>query len=263
MLAQRVGSAALGVPIIILLIYAGGPWYVAAVATALAIATLEFQHMRRDWLDPVSLLTAALAGGIAVGAYVGQVEWLAWIAGALVLTPLAAAARPADADRAIDLLWTLGGVTYVGFLGSFIVLLRYIDFDGRDWVLLALISTFAIDTAAYFTGRIFGRHALAPRISPKKTVEGFAGGYMAGFAAVLLCNYFFDLGTTPAQITGLALALPPAATLGDLAESAIKRAMDVKDASELIPGHGGVLDRLDSVLFTFAVTYLFTQWVVY
>ncbi len=160
------------------------------------------------------------------------------------------------------MLWTLGGVTYVGFLGSFIALLRYIDFDARAWVLLALISTFAIDTGAYAAGRVYGRHALAPRISPNKTVEGFAGGWAAGFAAVLLCNYFFDLGVDPIQIFELAILLPPIATAGDLAESAIKRTAGVKNMSELIPGHGGVLDRLDSVLFTFAGVYLFTQWVV-
>ena len=262
MLAQRVASAIVGVPLIILLILAGGPWYAAALAAALAIATLEFQHMRREWLDPVSILTAALVAGIAIGAYAGRFEWLTWLAAAAVVAPLASLSRPAE-DRLIDTLWTLGGVTYVGFLGSFIVLLRYIDFDARNWVLLALISTFAIDTFAFFVGRAIGRHKLAPRISPKKTIEGFVGGSAAGFAAVILCNYFFDLGVAPAQIISLAIALPIAATVGDLGESAMKRLMHVKDASELIPGHGGVLDRLDSILFTFATVYLFTQWVVY
>jgi phosphatidate cytidylyltransferase len=262
-LAQRVASAIVGVPLIILLIIAGGPWYAAALAAALAVATLEFQHMRREWLDPVSILTAMLVAGIAIGAYAGRIEWLTWLAAAAVVAPLASLTRPAGPDRLIDALWTLGGVTYVGFLGSFIVLLRYIDFDARNWVLLALTATFAIDTFAFFVGRAIGRHKLAPRISPKKTIEGFVGGYAAGFAAVILCNYFFDLDVAPAQIVSLAVALPIAATVGDLGESAMKRLTHVKDASELIPGHGGVLDRLDSILFTFATVYLFTQWVVY
>lgn len=264
MLAQRIASAVVGAPLIFLLIYFGGVWYAAAVAAALAVATLEFQHMQREWFDPVSLLTAALVGGIAIGAYAGRLEWIAWIAAAAVIAPLAAISRPAGTEgRTFDGLWTLLGVSYVGMLGSFIVLLRYLDFDARSWVFLAVISTFATDTGAYFTGRAAGRHLLAPRISPKKTLEGFVGGYIAGFAAVIACNYAFDLGVGPTSITGLALLLPPAATIGDLLESAIKRLMDVKDASEIIPGHGGVLDRLDSVLLTFAVTYVFTQWVVY
>ncbi len=265
MLAQRVASAAVGVPAILLLIYAGGIWYTAAVAAALAVATVEFQHARRDWLDPVCILTGALVAGIAAGARAGTGVWAAWLIAAAVIAPLAAMARPSDPedDPRVDALWTLGGVTYVGFLGSFIVLLRYIDFDARSWVYLTVLSTFAVDTGAYFTGRAIGRHKLAPTISPKKTVEGLVGGYMAGFAAVVLLGYLFDLGVAPAKMAALGLLLPGVAAVGDLAESAIKRLAGIKDASELIPGHGGVLDRLDSILFTFALVYLFTQWVVY
>jgi len=263
LLTQRIASAAVGVPVILLLIYAGGTWYTAAVAAALAIAAVEFQHARRDWLDPVCILTGALVAGIAVGARASTGVWASWLIGAAVLAPLAAMARPTDSDVRIDALWALAGVTYVGFLGSFMVLLRYIDFDGRSWVYLTVLSTFAVDTGSYFTGRAIGRHKLAPRISPKKTVEGLVGGYMAGFAAVVLLGYLFDLGVAPAKMSLLGLLLPGVAAVGDLAESAIKRLAGIKDASELIPGHGGVLDRLDSILFTFALVYLFTQWVVY
>jgi phosphatidate cytidylyltransferase len=199
-----------------------------------------------------------------VGARASTGVWAAWLVAAAVIAPLAAMARPTDGDvRLEDALWTLAGVTYVGFLGSFIVLLRYIDFDGRSWVYLTVLSTFAVDTGSYFTGRAIGRHKLAPRISPKKTVEGLVGGYMAGFGAVVLLGYLFDLGVAPAKMSLLGLLLPGVAAVGDLAESAIKRLAGIKDASELIPGHGGVLDRLDSILFTFALVYLFTQWVVY
>jgi len=265
LLTQRFASAAVGVPVILLLIYAGGTLYTAAAAVALAIAAIEFQHARRDWLDPVCILTGALVAGIAAGARADTAVWAAWLVGAAVIAPLAAMTRPADPedDARIDVLWTLACVTYVGFLGSFIVLLRYIDFDGRSWVYLTVLSTFAVDTGSYFTGRAIGRHRLAPRISPKKTVEGLVGGYMAGFATVILLGYLFDLGVSPAKMSLLGLLLPGAAALGDLAESAIKRLAGIKDASELIPGHGGVLDRLDSILFTFALVYLFTQWAVY
>lgn len=260
MLAQRVASAAIGVPIILLLIVVGGIWYVAAVAAALAVASLDFQHARRSWLDPVCVLAALIAAGIAVGAHVGRVEWLVWIGAALVLMPLAALLRPADDGGVVDVFWTLGGVTYVGFLGGFMVLLRDLDPDGRSWVLLAALSTFAVDTVSFFVGRRWGRRPLAPTISPKKTVEGFLGGYAAGFAAVVLLAAVFDLGVEAGRIALLGALLPPIAAFGDLGESAIKRAMGIKDTSQLIPGHGGVLDRLDSILFTFALVYLFTQW---
>ncbi|MEX0750275.1 MAG: phosphatidate cytidylyltransferase, partial [Dehalococcoidia bacterium] len=249
MLAQRIATAVVGVPLIFLLILVGGNWYVAFVAAALAIASLEFQHPRLGWLHHVSLLAAAFCAAMASGAHVG-LNWVLWfMAGAILLT-LAASLIPFDADRMLtDWLWTIGGIAYVGFLGSFIVLLR--DFpNGRDWVYLALFSTFSVDTTAYFTGRAFGSHPLAPAISPKKTVEGFVGGYAGGFAAVLLLNYFLGLRIEASQAVLLGLVFPLAATVGDLAESGIKRSMHIKDASELIPGHGGVLDRLDSILFT-------------
>ena len=262
MLAQRVASAAVGMPVILGLIYLGGVWYVAVAAAALAIASIEFNHARRDWIEPVSVLTALLVAGVAVGAHIGDREWYAWLAAALIIPPIAAALNPTEDGALADAVWITGGVWYVGILGGFLVLLRDIDFDGRSWVYVTVLSTFAVDTAAFFTGRAFGRHKLAPTISPKKTWEGFFGGWGAGFAAVIAFGYAFDLGVAPWKLSLLGLLLPLAATLGDLAESAMKRRMHIKDASELIPGHGGVLDRLDSILFTFALVYIFTQVVV-
>jgi phosphatidate cytidylyltransferase len=259
-LAQRVATAVVGVPIIFLLILVGGNWYVAFVAAALAVAAVEFQYPRLGW-HHLTLLAAAFCAAMAGGAHVGF-NWVLWFAAGAVLLTLAASLVRFDAGRMLsDWLWTIGAVMYVGFLGSFIVLLR--DFEnGRDWVYLALFSTFAVDTAAYFTGRAFGRRALAPAISPKKTVEGFIGGYAGGFAAVLVLNYYLGLRIEAWQAVLLGLVFPIAATVGDLAESGIKRSMQSKDTSELVPGHGGVLDRLDSVLFTFTLVYLFTQWVI-
>jgi phosphatidate cytidylyltransferase len=260
-LAQRVASAVVGVPVIFLLILLGGNWYVAFVAAALAVASLEFSHPRLGWTHHLSLLAAAFCAALACGAHVG-LDWVIWfMAGAALLT-LGASLVRFDSERMLaDWLWVMGGIVYVGFLGSLIVLLRDYD-NGRDWVFLALFSTFAVDTTAYFAGRAFGRRKLAPSISPKKTVEGFIGGYAGGFAAVLLLNYFLGLRVEAWQAVLLGALLPIAATIGDLVESGMKRSMHIKDASELIPGHGGVLDRMDSVLFTFALTYLFTQWVV-
>lgn len=263
LLAQRVASAVVGVPLILAIIYLGGNWYAASVAAALAVASIEFNHARRDWLAPVSVLAALLVVGVAAGAHAGDAAWYAWIAAALIIAPLAAALnRTDDGAAAADALWMAGGVTYVGVLGSFLVLLRDLDADGRSWVYLAVLVTFAADTAAYVTGRAFGRHLLAPSVSPRKTWEGFFGGWAAGFAAVVALGYAFDLGVAPWKLSLLGLLLPLAAALGDLAESAMKRSMHVKDASELIPGHGGVLDRLDSILVTVALVYVFTQVVL-
>ena len=261
-LAQRVAVAVVAIPIIFVLILVGGDWYVAFVAAALAIATLEFERPRLGWLSPLTLLAAAFSAAMAGGAHVGY-NWVLWFAAGAVLLSLVLTVATFDVERSlIDWMWTLGAIIYVGFLGAFIVLLRDVH-DGRDWVYLTVFSTFAVDTAAYFTGRAIGRHKLAPRISPGKTIEGFAGGWAGGIAAVVLLNYFLGLRIDAWQIVLLAVVFPVAAAAGDLAESAIKRGMQIKDASELIPGHGGVLDRLDSILFTFPLVYLFIQWVLH
>jgi len=198
---------------------------------------------------------------MAGGAHTGS-NWVLWFLAGGVLAAFAAVLLRFDADSALlDWLWTAGALVYVGVLGSFFVLVR--DFpNGRDWTFTTVFTTFAIDTGAYFTGRAIGRNLLAPRISPKKTVEGFVGGYVAGLAAAVLLNYFLGLRINAWQIAVLAFVLPLAATIGDLSESAIKRSMHIKDTSELIPGHGGILDRFDSLLFTFTVVYLFQQWIV-
>ena len=127
---------------------------------------------------------------------------------------------------------------------------------------LAVFGTFAVDTFAYFTGRALGRHKLAPAISAGKTVEGTLGGLAGGFAVVVLLNYFLGIRLEAALIVPLAALLPLAAVLGDLAESMIKRGAHAKDAGSILPGHGGLLDRLDSLLFTLPVVYYFLIWVV-
>lgn len=206
MLAQRVATAAVGIPAIVALIWIGGWPYAIVAAVALAVAAAEFARMG---FEPIR---------------------------------------------------TLAAIAYVALLGSTIILLRELD-NGRDWVYLALFSTFAVDTAAYFTGRAIGRHTMAPAISPKKTWEGFAGGYAGGFAAVLLLNHFLGLRIDAATAILIGATLPAAAAAGDLFESWVKRRAGVKDASGLIPGHGGVLDRLDSLLFVFPVVWVVARWV--
>jgi phosphatidate cytidylyltransferase len=260
MLAQRVASAAVGIPIIVLLIWAGGPWYAAAVSAILLIAAYEFQTPHHG-AAPLALLAAAITAAMAAGAFVGP-AWVLWFAIGGVLIPLAWVTLRADPATALDdWSYAVAGIMYVGLLGSHIELLREAP-NGRDWVLLAVFSTFAVDTAAYAVGRMAGRRKLAPSISPGKTVEGTLGGLAGGFAAVVLANYLLGIRLEAALIVPLAVVLPIAAVLGDLAESIIKRGMRIKDAGHIVPGHGGFLDRLDSLLFTFPVVYYFLLWVV-
>ncbi len=154
--------------------------------------------------------------------------------------------------------WTVAGIIYVGWLLSYLVALRGLD-DGRNWVFFVLCTTFSSDTAAFFVGRAVGRHHLAPQISPGKTWEGAVGGI---FGAIIV-SLLFTLPTPLSLPLGygqailLALMVSIFGQLGDLVESLLKRNMGVKDSGRLVPGHGGALDRIDSVVFTGIVVYYY------
>ena len=130
---------------------------------------------------------------------------------------------------------------------------------GRSWLLFALLTTFAADSGAYFVGRLIGRHKMAPNLSPGKTWEGAAGGLAAAITAALLMpllpNEYLNLQLTWWQPALIGAAVGIAAPAGDLLESALKRRAGVKDAGHLFPGHGGMLDRLDSLLLTLPLIY--------
>ena len=156
--------------------------------------------------------------------------------------------------------WTIAGILYVGWLLSFLVSLR-LD-AGRGWLYLALFVTFGSDTAAYFIGKAIGRHKLAPQISPGKTWEGA----IAGVFGAAIVSFLFTLNT-PLQLPLsywqailLGVLVSVFGQFGDLAESLLKRNFGVKDSGNLMPGHGGLLDRMDSVLFAGVVVYF---WYIY
>lgn len=160
-------------------------------------------------------------------------------------------------------VWTVAGVIYIGWLLSHLIALRG-TVDGRNWVLFTMFVIFASDTAAFFIGSAIGRHKLAPGISPGKTWEGAIGGLCG---AVLISLLFtlpsplsIPLGWGQAIVLGLLVSL--FGQLGDLLESLFKRRMGVKDSSSMMPGHGGFLDRLDSLLFGGAAVYYYVLFVI-
>lgn len=152
---------------------------------------------------------------------------------------------------------TVLGVFYCGFLFSFLGLLRDV---GTPWLLVVLGTTFGADTGAFFSGHLLGKHKLAPRVSPSKTVEGLLGGLAMSVAVAFICKLLFR-GVFSIRdclvIGGVAGLIGP---LGDLSESLIKRSMGVKDSGDLIPGHGGLLDRVDALLFTAPVVYYYAAY---
>jgi phosphatidate cytidylyltransferase len=267
-LAQRLLAAAVGIPIIVAVVLIGGVLYTAVAAIILAMAAFELVAVLSPNDDghprwppaPAGLITAAAVALIAIGADTGFDEWTAAIVAGMGLAFLVSLVRePADGTN--DWRSVVAAVAYVGFLGSYLILLRDLD-DGTEWVFLAVLATWSADTFAYFTGKLIGRNKMSPRISPGKTWEGTAGGVIGGLLTVILLDLILDLPMSTAEAALLGLLLPPVAVLADLGESMLKRGAGVKDTSELIPGHGGFLDRLDSILFTVPLVYYFAIWVV-
>ncbi len=261
-LALRLITAIIGLPLIFLVVWVGGFPFAIVMAAVAFLAATEFVH---GWLltslpIPTALRHAplyAIVPAVVVGAHLEPgYLWLGVGFAALFAFlgyPPTNAFGPRKPFRVLS--WC---VVYIGLLGSTFVLVRDVP-DGREWVALAILSTFAVDTGAFAVGKAIGRHKMAPRISPGKTWEGAVGGYVAGVAACFGLNVLFDTGVPATTLMHLAFALPVFAQSGDLFESAMKRRMGVKDASGLLPGHGGFLDRLDSLLFVMPLVYLFVR----
>ncbi len=261
MLIQRLATAAVGIPLIALIVWVGDGLLAAIVALAVFVAVIEIASARGVGRTPRSLLAAALAALLPVAAYAGLDYLTGAIVGA-VLVPSTALVFSREPARDVEhWLWSIASVLYFGALAAHFVLLREAP-DGRDWLFLTVLTVWTADTGAYAVGRAIGRHKLAPAISPDKTIGGAIGSFVTGFAAVFVLNEAFGLHLALEHRIALGLLLPPVILVGDLAESALKRALGVKDSSGLVPGHGGIADRLDSLLFTVPVVYWYLQWII-
>ena len=261
MLKTRLAVAAVGLPLLAALVLAPEQAFSAAITLVLAGGAFELMRAAAPRAGyPSAVAAAALVALIAATARSVD-EFRLW----LLLVPLAAALavalQPWRAARWPGLVWWAVAVLYLGALGGHWLLLRGLP-DGGQWVAVAFAVTFATDTGAYAVGRLIGRHRLAPLISPSKTWEGFAGGLVAGAAGAVAATALLDLDLGAGALVAIALALPLAAAAGDLLESAIKRRAEVKDMSALLPGHGGLLDRMDSLLLTGPLLYWLVRWFV-
>ena len=162
-------------------------------------------------------------------------------------------------DRAFsDWAWTMAAILYIGWMLSYWVQLRGLE-AGKELVFLAMFTTFASDTCAFFVGGAWGKHALAPSISSGKTWEGAVGGLLSSIVVALILGVIFMLPFSYWLIALLGFIISIFAQLGDLAESLLKRNTGVKDAGKLMPGHGGILDRIDSLIFTGVIVYYFLE----
>jgi phosphatidate cytidylyltransferase len=251
---SRLVVTAVALPIVLGAVYVGGWWLFALVAVATVLALHEFWLLARP-LAP--LAPAGYAGGVLalLGAQLGDAGWV--LGGALVAFPLAFALKGVSASRQAatsSISATVMGGLWVGGGLAFMILLRDLPSHGRLAAFTVLLAVWAGDTFAYFFGRLFGRHRMAPTTSPGKTWEGFAFGTIATVFVAFVCLYKQDfLSIAQSLVLGAVLAI--AAPVGDLFESMLKRDMQVKDTGHLLGGHGGVLDRLDAVLFAAPAAY--------
>jgi phosphatidate cytidylyltransferase len=240
---------------------AGMFWFSALVAVAAAVGAYEISVMAREWgCRPSTPVSVGLAVALVVGAH-----FLAGSSSLLVrLAPLVAV------SAAIALLWMLwrpktGGVM-PAWAGTAAValfpagllfhapLLRALE-QGGGWVFLLLAVTFATDTSAFLVGRALGKRQLAPAISPSKTWEGAVGGVLGAVAAGIVAAEVLGLGMGAGEAALMGAIVGTVAQMGDLAESWLKRSAGVKDSGRLVPGHGGLMDRLDSIVFNLMVVY--------
>jgi phosphatidate cytidylyltransferase len=255
-LVSRILVAAILLPLVIGVVYLGGWWLFALALLAGLIALHELYRMARE-LRP--LVLAGYLGLILtmLGMQLGDIAWMAGgIAATLVLLFLffgLSHERP-SATAAFGV--TLLGVVWVGGGLGFALLIRDIPEFGFWAVMAVLFSVFVGDTAAFVVGRAIGRHRLAPAISPNKTWEGFVAGLLGGAATAFVILYpdRNEFLTMPESLAfGGIVAL--VAVIGDLFESAVKRDLQIKDSGHLLGGHGGMLDRLDALLFAAPAAY--------
>jgi phosphatidate cytidylyltransferase len=253
---NRILVAVIGLPVVLGALWAGGWWLFTLVAIAGFLAVHEFVLMARP-LAP--LAPAAYAGALLalLGAQLGRPIWM--VAGFLTCFPVAfalnglARTRP-PATAAIGV--TVMCAAWIGFGLGHIILLRRMHDEPRLISFTVLLVVFAADTFAYFGGRLLGRHKMAPTLSPGKTWEGFVIGSLFGIFVAFVALYQdrdHYLVIWEAVVLGVVVVL--AAVVGDLFESMLKRDLQVKDTGRLLGGHGGVLDRIDALLFAAPAAY--------
>jgi phosphatidate cytidylyltransferase len=277
--ATRVGVAAVGIPVAVGAVWLGG-WVLAALLGLVSVlAALEFARLSAArGPRPLAALSAAGAAGFVVLAALapeagpGGPAWAA-LAAALVLGSTVAAiwARGVEGQPLASVSATVFGALYTGALLSYGLYLRHLPgaagrAHGTALLFAPVLLTWVNDSCAYFVGRAFGRRKLIPRVSPGKTVEGTLGALVGTILAAVA--YSFVLARFPAYHLGVAeaaafgAAVSVCAVVGDLAESMLKRDAGVKDSGTLLPGHGGALDRFDSLFFTVPLAYWFFRYAV-
>ena len=258
MLRTRIIAAVIVIPVVVAGVWAGSVWFLIGVGVVALIAGWEFnQMMKIGGYHPTLFITLGLILLLILNSYRSDLSLSLIISFVLLFSLVWQLFRHNSSAPTADWSLTLAGGLYIGWGMGHFVALRGLG-DGQAWVWLALLATWGSDTLAYFVGRAMGRHKLWPRHSPKKSWEGLWGGIGGGLLGAAIVAFFANIGWGTALIIGA--IIPIAGLFGDLSISMMKRQVGVKDSSHLFPGHGGFLDRIDSLLFVSVVTYYYAVW---
>jgi phosphatidate cytidylyltransferase len=269
--AKRILASAIFLPCLIVIARRGGYYYVGLIDIMILIGLWEFYRMMEaKGLRPYK--TMGILSGLALSWYVffQQGIYANLLLSIIFIGTMTLELARKDKGLAVyHISVTVFGVFYVAWLGSHLILLRELphlkrlDYSmGFSFVIVAFALTWCYDTGAYFIGSWFGKRQLLPSVSPGKTVEGALGGLVLSIVGILVVRRLLAPYLSLVQAVGLAVFASIVGQLGDLAESMIKRDVKIKDASTTIPGHGGVLDRFDSLLFTSPLLYYLLKYVI-
>ena len=265
-LTIRIIVAAIFGPLIILISYLGGYWLFGMVMLfgMIGIGEYMFGSGIRPGMILFWLTLLFTAGALVVSMLLSLSSGLIVLTGYFIclgiISVVQNTAPPELFRRQSVLIW---GVAYIGLLYPFVYMVRQISDKGGDWMLFMFGTLWLSDTLAMFVGKAFGKRKLAPTVSPNKTIAGFVGGMSGGIIVAIILGFWrlADIELPMLLIIGILISL--VGQLGDLVESCWKRAVGIKDSSAIIPGHGGVLDRFDSLLFAAPVLYLYLNYFIY
>jgi phosphatidate cytidylyltransferase len=260
-LGARLLSAIVLVPVVLFVVYRGGLFWLAGILLVAALAWRELAVLvKHSRFNLATILGLLFVFGAIIDAYADasgllKIDLIRPLIAGLIIVSLIWALYDRSEQPTADWAITVASAIYLGLMLGHFISLRMRE-DGFQWVVVALGLTWIVDTFAYFVGSTLGRHKLWPRISPRKTWEGLAGGTLAGLiAGPLVCSWLLGLNPWLGLLVGALVALFD--PFGDFAVSMFKRIAGIKDSSRLIPGHGGMLDRLDSLLFIFPILTYF------
>lgn len=259
----RMLIAIIVIPIMIIITYLGGISFLLMVLIAAVISINEFYNMMRVR----SFLPAYYVGNfftiffIVFAYYATKKNWepahSAILTSAALITMIATLFLKRGKEATIDTALTLMGMIYIGWFFSYTIFIRALTAHGAYFYYLAT-SVMVLDSSAYFVGKMFGKHKLFPSVSPKKSIEGAIGAFGGSIFVGIVFAYVLKLPYIHFFILSILIGIM--AQLGDLFESLIKRDAGVKDSSNLIPGHGGLLDRADSFIFASPIVYYYVVW---